>query len=186
VAPVGDARLEVVAGDLALWAADVLVNAASEGLRGGGGVDSAIHRAAGPGLMRELRASYASCPTGSAVITDAYLLPARWVVHAVGPVWEDGHHGEAELLASAYRSALVLAEGAGARSVALPAISCGAYGYPLPEGARIALQTAAEHLATESKIDEVTFVLRSEDVQAAFTEALGELPGAFLETWDAG
>jgi O-acetyl-ADP-ribose deacetylase len=186
-AQAGRARLQLLAGDLTLFPVEAMVNAANERLRGGGGVDGAIHRAAGPGLLAELVAKDASTPTGSAVITAAYDLPARWVIHAVGPVWRGGRHGEPELLASAYRSALALADATGARSIAFPAISCGIYGYPLGEGARIAIETVLRHLeGGASSIDEATFVLRSSDVQAAFIEALRALPGALEADRRAG
>jgi O-acetyl-ADP-ribose deacetylase (regulator of RNase III) len=181
VAPAGRARLRIVAGDLTRFPADAIVNAANRALRGGGGVDGAIHRAAGPRLMEELRDRYDACPTGSAVITAAYQLPARWVIHAVGPVWQGGDGGEPALLASAYQASLALAEEAGARTIALPAISCGIYGYPLPEGARLALETVRRHLEGDGAIVEATFVLRSADAQDAFIAALRALPGAGLE-----
>ena len=148
-------------------------------LAGGGGVDGAIHRAAGPGLMRELRERYGDrgCPTGSAVVTGAGDLPARIVIHAVGPRWRGGRDGEAELLASAYRTSLDLAHGEGARSVAFPAISCGIYGYPLDEAARVALTAIRSWLASHADhgISDIIFVLRGDDVMAAFEAALRAL-----------
>ena len=141
--------LALVQGDITRIATDAIVNAANSALAGGGGVDGAIHRAGGPAIMAELRARYGGvgCPTGSAVITGAGDLPARWVIHAVGPVWRGGGAGEADLLASAYLTALRLADEADARSVTLPAISCGVYGYPLDTAARVAISAVAGHLA---------------------------------------
>jgi O-acetyl-ADP-ribose deacetylase (regulator of RNase III) len=169
--------MDLVRGDITEFAADVIVNAANSGLRGGGGVDGAIHAAAGPAVMAELRARYAGCPTGSAVITGAGDLPARWIVHAVGPVWRDGTAGESGQLASAYSTALDLAAGAGAASIALPAISCGIYGYPLELAAPVALEAVRDWLSDHprSGVTRVTFVFRSQDVLDAFGLALGRL-----------
>ena len=133
-------RLEITRGDITRETVDAIANAANEALRGGAGVDGAIHRAAGPGLLGELRERYPhGTPTGTAAITGGHGLPARWVLHAVGPVWRGGGQGEADLLAGAYRSCLRLADEVGARSVAFPAISMGIYGYPGPEGAGVAV-----------------------------------------------
>ena len=161
-------------GDITRFPADVIVNAANSGLRGGGGVDGAIHAAAGPSVMAELRERYSGCPTGSAVITGAGDLPARWIVHAVGPVWRGGAAGEAELLGSAYRASMDLAVGAGATSVAFPAISCGIYGYPLDLAAPVAFAALRSWLSDHprSGVTPITFVLRSEDVLDAFERAL--------------
>ena len=124
-------RLELVVGDITTERVDAIGNAANERLRGGGGVDGAIHAAAGPVLLEELRRRYPDgTPTGTAVATAAHALPARWVIHAVGPIWRGGGHGEAEQLAGAYRSSLEVARDLGARTLALPAISMGIYGYP--------------------------------------------------------
>jgi len=167
--------LAIVRGDITRIRADAIVNAANSALAGGGGVDGAIHRAGGPSIMAELRERYGGrgCPTGSAVITGAGDLPARWVIHAVGPIWRGGGSGEADLLASAYRSSLALAEEAGARTVTFPAVSCGIYGYPLDEGARIAVDTVAAHLGeAATSVERATFVLFSADAYAAFKAAL--------------
>ncbi len=138
-------------------------------------MDGAIHRAAGPALMRELVERYPDgTPTGSAVETSAGRLPARWVLHAVGPRWRGGTKGEAELLASAYRSCLELCDRLGAASVAFPAISLGIYGYPLQEGAGIAVETVAAHLRGETSLALARFVLRP-DTEAAFARALEEM-----------
>ena len=131
-------RIEVERGDITAMPVDAIVNAANESLGGGGGVDGAIHRAAGPDLVEASRAQ-APCPTGEARITPGFALPARFVVHAVGPVWRGGGHGEAELLASAYRASLDLAAQAGARTIAFPALSTGVYGYPKAAAVRVAL-----------------------------------------------
>src|SRR5947208_16812422 len=130
--------IDAVRGDITEQAVDAIVNAANTTLLGGGGVDGAIHRAAGPELLEECR-TLGGCPTGEARITRAYRLPARWVVHTVGPVWRDGSHGEDELLASCYRSALVLADQQQAKTIAFPLISTGAYRFPVERAARLAV-----------------------------------------------
>jgi O-acetyl-ADP-ribose deacetylase (regulator of RNase III) len=158
---VGSATLELRIGDITTEQVDAIGNAANERLRGGGGVDGAIHAAAGPGLLDELRRRYPDgTPTGTAVETSGHRLPARWVIHAVGPVWRGGGHGEAELLANAYRSTLRLADELGAHSLALPAISMGIYGYPARDAATIATRTVGEVLAEGSALEVVRFVLR--------------------------
>ena len=160
---IGDRWLELVGGDITTERVDAVGNAANAALRGGGGVDGAIHAAAGPGLMDELRQRYPDgTPTGSAVATGGHDLPARWVIHAVGPVWRGGAHGEAEELAAAYRSTLAVADELGARTLALPALSLGVFGYPLDEGARIAVDSVAEHLSGETGLEQVRFVLRDQ------------------------
>jgi O-acetyl-ADP-ribose deacetylase len=169
-------RLELVTGDITTQQVHAVANAANSGLRGGGGVDGAIHRAAGPGLLAELRERYPDGTlTGTAVSTGAHELPAQWVLHAVGPVWRGGGHGEAELLAGAYRACLVLCDELGATSLAFPAISMGIYGYPGDEGARIALETVMEHLRGETSLELVRFVLFSPDTRAVFDQALADL-----------
>jgi len=176
--------LEVTQGDITRLAADAIVNAANEALLPGGGVDGAIHRAGGPAILHDLEARYGRvrhCPTGEAVVTRAGILPARWVIHAVGPIWRGGRAGEPELLAAAYRAAMTQAEALSARSVALPAISCGVYGYPLDEGSLIALRTVARALAESASVMRATFVLYSFDTLAVFRTAIervrGETPG---------
>jgi O-acetyl-ADP-ribose deacetylase (regulator of RNase III) len=167
-------------GDITTVRADSIVNAANAALAGGGGVDGAIHRAAGPELMAELRSRYRGCPTGSAVITGSGRLAQRgvkWVVHAVGPVWSGGHRGEEEHLRSAYLAALGLADEAGSTSVALPAISCGVYGYPLREGSAVALRAVRDGLAEARHLERATFVLYSDDTYVAFATALADLAG---------
>lgn len=164
-------------GDITTVPADAIGNAANAALAGGGGVDGAIHRAGGPAIMAELRARYpGGTPTGSAVATGAGDLPARWVVHAVGPVWQGGGHGEPELLSAAYRSAIDVAADLGARTLTLPAISAGIYGYPLDRAAAVAVGTVAEALRAGAALERVTFVLYSADTLAAFERALAALP----------
>jgi O-acetyl-ADP-ribose deacetylase len=156
-------KLRLVKGDITKIPVDAIVNAANSGLRGGGGVDGAIHRAGGPGIMRELdaiRASQGGCPTGSAVATGAGALPAKHILHAVGPIYRDGRQGEPEQLASCYRACLELAEQLAATSISFPAISTGIYGYPVEEAAGMALKTVAGHLRRPgSGVREVTLVL---------------------------
>lgn len=168
--------LALVQGDITRIAADAIVNAANAGLVGGGGVDGAIHRAAGPSVMEELVSRYpAGTPTGSAVVTSAGLLPARWVIHAVGPVWQGGRRGEAELLASAYRASLAHVDQLGAASVTFPAISCGIYGYPLDAAAAIAIDAVGAGLAGAepgAPLERATFVLFSTATFEAFARAL--------------
>jgi O-acetyl-ADP-ribose deacetylase len=166
-------RMFVSQADITTLAVDAIVNAANQSLRGGGGVDGAIHRAAGPELLAECR-TLGGCPTGQARITKGYRLPARHVIHAVGPIYRDGTHGEPDLLASCYTASLQLATANAIRSIAFPAISCGIYGYPIPEAARIAVRAVANILATEAAIDRVIFACFGNDVLAAYQTALRE------------
>jgi len=166
-------KLRLVVGDITKIRVNAIVNAANAGLRGGGGVDGAIHRAGGPAIMRELdeiRANTDGCPTGSAVATGAGSLPAQFVFHAVGPIYRDGMHGEAEHLASCYRTCLDLAERHGVRAISFPAISTGVYGYPLEEATPIAVETIASRLQqADAAVQDILFVLfeqRSYDVSA--------------------
>jgi O-acetyl-ADP-ribose deacetylase (regulator of RNase III) len=168
--------LELVLGDITDQQVDAIVNAANAQLAGGGGVDGAIHRRGGPAIMAETDRLYpAGCPTGSAVITGGGKLPAKHVIHAVGPVWQGGEAGEAELLAGAYRRSLELAVENQCHSVALPALSTGVYGYPLDLASRIALQTAIDFLREHGQPALVRFVLFGDRAYEAFETALGEL-----------
>jgi O-acetyl-ADP-ribose deacetylase (regulator of RNase III) len=169
-------RIELAHGDITTESLDAIGNAANEALRGGGGVDGAIHRAAGPGLLEELIRRYPDgTATGTAVATDGHDLPARWVLHAVGPAWQGGEQGEEALLDGAYRSCLRLADELGARSVAFPAISMGIYGYPADEGALVAVRAVADHLRGETGIELVRFVLFSDETYDHFADALATL-----------
>ena len=156
--------------DLTTLALDAIVNAANEQLAPGGGVCGAIHRAAGPELARAC-AALGGCPTGDARITPGFNLPARYVIHAVGPRWEGGHAGEPELLAGAYRASMRLAAEHGLRSIAFPAISTGIYGYPLRPATEIAVRAVQAELASGSPIERVVFACFSPDVLAAYREA---------------
>ena len=164
-------RIEVIQADITKLAVDAIVNAANRSLLGGGGVDGAIHRAAGPELLAACR-TLGGCETGQAKITPGFRLPARFVIHTVGPIYDDGTRGEPDLLASCHRESLRLAVANGARTIAFPAISCGVYGYPIPDAARIALGTVVGFLAEETAIEQVIFACFGDDVTAAFTDAL--------------
>jgi len=176
---VADGRvLEVAQGDITRIAADAIVNAANSSLAVGGGVDGAIHRTGGPEILRDLVARYGTdrhLATGQAAISVAGILPARWVIHAVGPVWHGGDWGEPELLESAYRSAMALADEVGARSIALPAISCGVYGYPVEAAASVALGAVEAALRASASVTRATFVLYSFDTFEVFRNAMARL-----------
>jgi O-acetyl-ADP-ribose deacetylase (regulator of RNase III) len=169
-------RIEVVQGDITRQRVDAIVNAANTSLLGGGGVDGAIHRAAGRELVEECR-TLDGCPTGQAKITGGYQLPARRVIHAVGPRYRDGQHGEPELLASAYRSSLALAAEHGLTSVAFPAISTGIYGYPLDEATRIAVGEVTAFLAAREQPQRVVFVCYSDETYGTYRRVLDEMVG---------
>ena len=168
--------LELQQGDITIQEVDAIVNAANSRLAGGGGVDGAIHRRGGPAIMAETNARYPQgCPTGSAVISGAGNLTAKHVIHAVGPVWGGGRHGEAEMLAGAYRRCLELAVEHDCRSIAFPALSTGAYRYPIDMAARAALSTAIDFLREHGKPELVRFVLFDAGAYTAFTAVLEEL-----------
>lgn len=169
-----DPRISVVEGDITRLKVDVIVNAANTSLLGGGGVDGAIHRAAGPELLEECR-KFGGCPTGQAKITHGYRLPAKWIIHAVGPIWRGGVYEEEELLASCYGESLRLAVQAHAQSIAFPAISTGIFAFPKELAARIAVATVSEVLAGTRKLEKVVFCCFDPDSVAAHRAALEAL-----------
>ena len=169
-------KIELTQGDITKLAVDAIVNAANSSLLGGGGVDGAIHRAAGPELVAECRL-LGGCPTGEARITRGYRLPAKHVIHTVGPVWRGGSHGEPDLLASCYRSSFALAVEHGIRSIALPAISCGIYGYPIDQATAIAVAEARRFESTNPPVDRVIFVTFGDAIHDAYRRALASGAG---------
>ncbi len=166
-----DSKIDIVRGDITKLEVDAVVNAANTTLLGGGGVDAAIHRAAGSELLAECR-TLGGCEAGEAKITRGYHLPARFVIHTVGPIWRGGTYGEPETLANCYRNSFQVAVENGIKTIAFPAISCGAYGYPLQEAAQIAVKTTREFLTAEDKIDKVIFVLWGEEVYEVYSKLL--------------
>ncbi len=164
-------RIEVVQGDITQQRVDAIVNAANSSLLGGGGVDGAIHRAAGPELLAECR-TLGGCPTGQAKITQGYRLPARYVIHTVGPVWHGGQANEDALLASCYRQSLALAVAHGFKTIAFPSISTGAYGFPVERAAPIAIQTIADFLYDDTTLDQVAVVCFDTGTLRAYQSAL--------------
>jgi O-acetyl-ADP-ribose deacetylase len=164
-------KLEVVRGDITKMAVDAIVNAANTTLLGGGGVDGAIHRAAGPELLAECL-TLGGCRSGEAKLTRGYNLPARFVIHAVGPIWRGGDQSEAEALANCYRNSLQLALDYRLKTIAFPAISCGAYRYPVPEAAHIAVQTTTQVLEQHNEIDKVIFVVATDEILEAYQRLL--------------
>jgi len=165
--------IEVIQGDITQQHVDAIVNAAKNSLMGGAGVDGAIHRAAGPGLLEECRA-LGGCATGDAKITGGYNLPARWVIHTVGPVWRGGGAGEDELLANCYRRSLELAVEHGVTTIAFPAISTGAYGFPKERATPIAMREVRHFLAQNDALKKVVFVCFSDETYEAYLSAAGE------------
>jgi O-acetyl-ADP-ribose deacetylase (regulator of RNase III) len=169
-------RIAVIAGDITQQRVEAIVNTANTSLLGGGGVDGAIHRATGPELLAECRA-LGGCATGQAKITKGYKLPARWVIHTVGPVWDDGQHGEDELLASCYRSCFALVESHGIKTVAFPSISTGAYGFPMDRAARIAVRETKDFLERNRLVEQVTLVCFGATALEIHQAALREVCG---------
>jgi len=175
---INQTRLSLVQGDITRQATDAIVNAANSGLMGGGGVDGAIHRAGGPAILeecRKIREKIGRLPAGKAVITTGGRLKAKHVIHTVGPVWHDGARGEAELLASAYRESLKLAAQNGLKSISFPAISTGAYGFPIEPAARIALETAIDFIRQNKSIEEIAFVLFDSYSYQVYADTLRKL-----------
>ncbi len=165
------AEIKIIRGDITRMEVDVIVNAANAALSGGGGVDGAIHRAAGPGL-RDACQQFKGCRPGQAVLTEGYTLPATYVIHAVGPVWDGGNKGEEELLASCYRIAMQLASERGCKDIAFPAISCGAYRFPIKKAAQIALKEVMDFFSGETtSIETVFFVLFDQKLLNAYNRA---------------
>jgi O-acetyl-ADP-ribose deacetylase (regulator of RNase III) len=164
-------KIDIVQGDITKLDADAIVNAANTTLLGGGGVDGAIHRAAGPELLAECR-TVGGCEPGQAKITRGYRLPARFVIHTVGPIWRGGKHDEARILVNCYRNSLKLAVENEIRTIGFPAISCGAYGYPIEEAAHIAFKTTREFLDVSDEIQKVIFVVWGEDIYDAYRQIL--------------
>ncbi len=171
---VGPSTLELVEGDITRQDTDALVNAANAALRPGGGVDGAIHRAGGPAIEAECR-RLGGCPTGEARVTTGGNLKARYVIHTVGPVYQDGFHREPELLASCYRESLKLASAKGIKSLAFPSISTGVYGYPMEDAARVALKAVTDYLAYHPEIERVRLVLFGRAAYEVYAKALREL-----------
>jgi len=169
-----DGRVEIVQGDITALEVDAVVNAANQTLLGGGGVDGAIHRRAGPQLLDACR-PLGGCPTGDARITPGFRLPAKWVIHAVGPVWRGGSRGEDDLLASCYRRSLEVARQNGVRSIAFPAISTGAYGFPLERATLIALREVERQLSIAPGIEKVVFCCFSAADRETYERIAGEL-----------
>ena len=167
-------RIEVILGDITQVKADAIVNAANATLSGGGGVDGAIHRAAGPELLQECL-KLGGCTTGKCKITKGYKLPAKHVIHAVGPVWQGGAHGEDDMLAACYHNALSLASLSGIRTIAFPSISTGAYKFPLPRAVKIAVTSVRKFLETDKSIDKVTFVCFDKSTQTAYIALIEQL-----------
>jgi Predicted phosphatase homologous to the C-terminal domain of histone macroH2A1 len=172
--------ISVIMGDIVEQEVDAIVNAANNSLLGGGGVDGAIHYAAGPQLLEECR-TLGGCPTGEARITKGYKLPAKWVIHTVGPVWKGGNFREEQLLTDAYRNSLILAEEYDVRSIAFPGISIGAYGFPVDRASELAARTILEHLKDGSSLEDVRLICFNENAHHFYSNALWE-QASFIET----
>ena len=175
---INQTSLALVRGDITRERVDAIANAANEGLMGGGGVDGAIHRAGGPAIAAEcsaIRAKQGGCPTGQAVITTGGNLPAKYVIHTVGPIWRGGTAGEPELLASCYRESLRLAVEHGIKTIAFPSISTGVYGYPIAQAAVIALNAVKQFLEEHDDLDDVRFVLFDDVTYDAYKNALADM-----------
>ena len=173
---INNSILELVEGDITKEETEAIVNAANSGLRGGGGVDGAIHRAGGPQIMEECR-KIGGCPTGNAVITSGGRLKAKYVIHAVGPIYQGGENGEAKLLIGAYQNSLMRASENRVRSMSFPSLSTGAYGYPFDEAAPVALKTVIEYLKMNDEIEHIRFVLFGPEAYRAYESALrGMIP----------
>lgn len=170
-------RLEVVVGDITQLHVEAIVTAANEAMCGGGGVDGAIHRAAGPMLMGECR-KIGHCPQGEARITSGYQLPAKFIIHTVGPVWDGGEYGEPDVLASCYRSTLTLASERSIRSIAFPCIATGVYGYPKEEAAKVAVTSTADWCATQQLPERIIFCCFDEENAAIYRQAMNDLQTA--------
>ena len=166
-----DSRLTLARGDITKLAVGAIVNAANTTLLGGGGVDGAIHRAAGPELLAECK-TLGGCRPGEAKITHGYSLPARFIIHTVGPVWSGGDRGEPETLANCYRNSLRVAVENDIRTIAFPAISCGAYRYPIKDAAEIAVETTREFLRNNDSVSQVTFVVSTDEIESAYQRLL--------------
>lgn len=170
-------RISIVEGDITKQAVDAIVNAANTSLLGGGGVDGAIHRAAGPELLAETR-QIGGCPTGEARVSKGYRLPAKWVIHTVGPIWRGGNRNEEELLASCYRNSLTAAVDLGAKTVAFPSISTGAYGFPLERATEIALSETLDFLKKDETMERVVFVCFGERALKTYRETFERIVGS--------
>lgn len=170
-------RLKILEGDITKQEVDAIVNAANTSLLGGGGVDGAIHRAAGPELLEETR-KIGGCPTGEARVSKGYRLPAKWVIHTVGPIWAGGHRNEEKLLAGCYRNCFKAAVGLGVKTIAFPSISTGAYGFPLDRATEIALKETKEFLETNETLETVVFVCFGERVLRTYEDAFVSVFGA--------
>ncbi len=169
-------RIQIVEGDITKQKVDAIVNAANTSLLGGGGVDGAIHRAAGPDLLEETR-KIGGCPTGEARSSNGYRLPAKWVIHTVGPVWRGGNHNEEDLLASCYRNSFAVARDLGAKTIAFPSISTGAYGFPLKRATEIAMTETKKNLETDKNLSKIIFVCFGEKALNTYKDVYARIFG---------